>query len=62
MPTDEICELTSKILDYVWSVKYGSFPPAHSFKHENGDEYYTDEAQDIYIKIFDTIDNYINEE
>lgn len=63
IPTDELCELTTNIVDYVWAIKHDTpTPPPHTVTEDNGEVHYVKDAQDIYENIYDLIDNYINDD
>lgn len=58
MDMDDKCELASNIVDYIWYdiINKNKFVvDHHSYKHGD-DMRYTDEAQDIFNKVLDIID------
>lgn len=53
---DEKCEIASKVVDYVWYCLMKK-EEVHSFIDQDGTEHYIDEAQDIFNRIIDLIDD-----
>lgn len=63
---DEKCKLASELVDYIWYThiyRKTLIPPHHTVEKtdSNGDrcDYYTEEAQDIFNKVLDIIDEVV---
>lgn len=64
MDTDEKCKLASELVDYIWYThiyRKTLIPPHHTVEKIDADgdrcDYYVEEAQDIFNKVLDIIDD-----